>query len=407
MSSLLNRKYGSRLECLYYILQSCYKKYGTTKKFSANSLKYDDNDEFNVHYCCKLTTDFLGKQKCCPFLQNPLDLSKCYATQSVESDSTKSKAVSDICGSLEALGFIKRISSASDRVASYRITDSGEEWAKSNFYSQRWEEIALKGVLSYGLIIGFLAAVKDQPQNFTLSKIYLGYPQTEETVDYSDESGNVHTVDISTGSQKDSVTRTRSRVIGWCVSVGLIEPVNVKCDSEQTLAHLKYRDFLNQKELTARSFKKTDLTEKIFDKKFHVDNPLAYSRLHKSVRAMRENGGEILRKATMESNDKILNRRFVFTYVLNHYSKANKGVDFNKLVTAMDNHRESFFNPDNDASAIMASESQIANFAGIPFTEDNGILTPLTKINEEVLCEDAPLSIVELANTIIKELNQK
>ena len=31
MALLLNRKYGSRLECLYYILTSCYKKYGVTK----------------------------------------------------------------------------------------------------------------------------------------------------------------------------------------------------------------------------------------------------------------------------------------------------------------------------------------------------------------------------------------
>ena len=38
-----------------------------------------------------------------PYLVNPLNLSKCYATQSVDSDSTKSKAVSDIAVHLKLL----------------------------------------------------------------------------------------------------------------------------------------------------------------------------------------------------------------------------------------------------------------------------------------------------------------
>ena len=104
MALLLNRKYGSRLECLYYILTSCYNKFGTSNVFSLKDLKYDDDDSKNVHQYCQQLQNILGRQ-CCPYLNNPLSLSKCYATQSVDSDSTKSKAVSDIGGSLEALGF--------------------------------------------------------------------------------------------------------------------------------------------------------------------------------------------------------------------------------------------------------------------------------------------------------------
>ena len=400
MAILLNRKYGSRLECLYYILQSCYKKFGTTQSFCLNDFKYNDDDNTNVHNYCKLTTNFLGTPRC-PFLTNLLDNSKCYATQSTESDSTKSKAVSDIGGSLEALGFIKRINAHL-----YQVTDSGEKWANSDFYSQEWEDIARKGVLSYGLIIGFLSALREQPKIFSLSKIYLGYPQTEETVIYHDVSGTKHIVDISTSSEPDSVTRTKSRVVGWCISVGLIEPIGVSGDSTETLAHLKYRKFLNEKRLTVRTFKKSDTLENIFNSKLYVDNPLAYSRLHKSVKAMRENGGEILRLATLKCNDKILNRRFVFTYVLNHYSKVNTSVDFEKLVDSMNKFSDSFFTPNNDAFAIMSTESQIADFAGIPFIDNSGMLTPLTTINENVLCEDAPSSIVKLAKEIIKLMEE-
>ena len=108
MALLLNRKYGSRLECLYYILKAQYAKYGTASAFDLSNFKYDPDDLDNVHAYCELLQDVLG-MPCCPYLKNPLDLSKCYATQSVDSDTTKSKAVSDIGGSLEALGFITRI----------------------------------------------------------------------------------------------------------------------------------------------------------------------------------------------------------------------------------------------------------------------------------------------------------
>lgn len=398
MAILLNRKYGSRLECLYYILKSCYAKNGTTKQFGLRDFKFDFDDEYNVHEYCQLTTDLLGIQ-CCPFLVNPLDVSKCYATQSLESDSTKSKAVSDIGGSLEALGFIERISSRA-----YRITKAGENWVKSDFNSEKWENIAREGVLSYGLAIGFLSVIRNLPETFTSAPIYLGYPQTEETVRYIDEDHNAHVVDISTGSETDSVTRTKSRIIGWCITVGLIEPVGVAGLAGETLAHLKYRDFLNQKELTTRKFKKTPLFNEVFAKKRHVDNPLAFSRLHKLVRAMRENGGEILRKATMQCNDKILNRRFVFTYALNKCSIANKGLDFDRLIERMIAYGDYFFTPENDEYTIMASECQIADFAGIPFEERDGILFPLTTISEKVLCEDAPANIIQIAKKIVAEL---
>ena len=120
MAKLLNRKYGSRLECLYYILTSCYKKFNTTKTFELKDLKYDEKDKENVHHYCKQLKNILEIQYC-PYLINPLNLSKCYATQSVDSDSTKSKAVSDIGGSLEALGFIIRVDRRKYKVSKEEI----------------------------------------------------------------------------------------------------------------------------------------------------------------------------------------------------------------------------------------------------------------------------------------------
>lgn len=398
MALLLNRKYGSRLECLYYILTSCYNKFGTTDTFALKDLKYDDNDDKNVHHYCQQLQNILGRQ-CCPYLNNPLNLSKCYATQSVDSDSTKSKAVSDIGGSLEALGFITRIDKRK-----YKVSTEGEKWVKSDFNSKEWEDIARKGVLSYGVIIGFLNKISELPDEFSYQGLYLSYPHTTETVLYTDPNGVSSYIDISTDSQRDSNTRTMSRLIGWCVAVGLIEPKGVT-GTTSSLSHIKYRDFLNKEELTVRNFKKTTLCKNLFDHKLEVANPLSYSRLHKNAESMRENGGEDLRNATLQNKQKILDRRYVFVYVLNYYSKLNKAMDFEKLVQAMEKYSASFFADGNNASAIMESECEIGDIAGIPFIiENNTMFKAKTTIDERILNEDAPAASVKLAKKIIDEM---
>lgn len=398
MALLLNRKYGSRLECLYYILTSCYKKFGTTNTFALKDLKYDEADDKNVHQYCQQLQNILGRQ-CCPYLDNPLNLSKCYATQSVDSDSTKSKAVSDIGGSLEALGFITRVDKRK-----YKVSAEGEKWVTSDFNTKEWEDIARKGVLSYGVIIGFLNKIAELPDDFTYQGLYLSYPHTSETVLYTNPDGVSSYIDISTDSQRDSNTRTMSRLIAWCVAVGLIEPKGVTGTSS-SLAHIKYQDFLNKEELTVRNFKKTALCKTLFDHKLYVANPLSYTRLHKNAESMRENGGEDLRNATLENKPKILDRRYVFVYALNYYSKLNQPLDFEKLVRAMENHSNSFFSAGNDASTIMESECEIGDITGIPFTiENDTMFKAKTTINEKVLNEDAPAASIKLAKIIVEEM---
>lgn len=395
MSLILNRKYGSRLECLYYILKSAYNKYGTNTTFSLSDLKYDDNDIYNVHQYCQLLIDIIDR-KCCPFLTNPLNNSKCYATQSKLSDSTKSKAVSDIGGSFEALGFVCR------NKRNYKITPLGEKWVKADFFSKEWEDIAREGVLSYGLVIGFLNIIKGLPENFSTSGIYLGYPHTDEKIKYID-NGIEKIINLSTDSQKDSNTRTLSRIIGWCVCVGLIEPL-INCSSEQ-LSHIKYRSFLNNSELNTKKFKKTNLYYNFIKEKHYVKNPLSYSHLHKNVASLRENGGEDLRRLTLKYNSNILNRRFAFVYILNIYSQKNMKLNINKLINCMFKYKDFFFIDGNDIFDIMMSECKIAYITGIPFEiENDNYLIPLSIINEKVLLEDAPKEIIDVVKRIIIDL---
>lgn len=401
MALLLNRKYGSRLECLFYILKSCHAKFGTDKEFRLKDLKYDEEDKCNVHKYCKLL-QLVVERKCCPYLVNPLNSSKCYATQSVDSDSTKSKAVSDIGGSLEALGFIYR--SGKNK---YKVSETGAKWADTDFESEEWEIIAREGVLSYGVAVGFLSKIEELPDIFTNQGLYLSYPDTTEMVNYVDGDGNEIRISLSTNSQRDSNTRTISKLIAWCVAVGFIEPVGVKGENS-SLSHIRYREFLNKGELTIRKFKKTDICKHIFDKKFLVNNPLSYARLHKNVGSLRENGGKALRRATMEYIENILNRRYLLVYALNFYSEKNESLDLKHLVKIMEKNPDKFFSSGNDAYTLMQSESEIADITGIPFKADSkGRLWAKTTINIDILSEDAPNEVIRLAEGITEEMEKE
>ena len=393
MSMLLNRKYGSRLECLFYILQSLYAKYGTTHSFGLQNIKFDDNDKFNVHHFCNKLTTCVG-MNCCPYLINPLNRSKCYATQSVESDTTKSKAVSDVGGSLEALGFITRESRNL-----FKISKNGELWLNTNFGTTQWQEQALNGVLSYGPIIGLLHKILSEPETFSCTGLYVGYPRTEEKVVYEDR-----TIYLSTDSQRDSNTRTLSRLIGWCVAVGIIEPETAEIN-DSPVAYIKYKQFLDAPELTIRRFRKTDIFKAIWEKDIFVQNPLSLSRLHKNVGSLRENNIEILRQLTMQYNDRILNRRFVFVCALNYCKGNNRTLNIHKLVEIMLQNADLFFIPGNDPFITMESESAIADLVGIPFDiAKDGSLSPLATLNVSVLEEDAPENIVNITQQIISKL---
>jgi len=173
------------------------------------------------------------------------------------------------------------------------------------------------------------------------------------------------------------------------------------------LPHIKYKKFLNEKRLNVRKFVKTDLCKRLLDKKIYVANPLSYARLHKEVRSLRENNGEVLRNATMANISKILARRFVFVYVLNYFSKKNKEVFFPALMECMEDYSNYFFTPKNEHYSVMRSEIKIANLAGIPFDEHDNYMYPLTIINDDVLCEDAPFEIKNLADTIAIKLEEK
>ncbi len=384
MALLLNRNY-SRPECMFYILKAAYANYGT-KPFPMNGLKYDPAIN-NSHNHCQLLVNRLNT-KYCPYLDNPLNKSFCDATQSIFSDTTKSKAISDIARSLEALGFILQ-----NQNNKFTITEEGVSWVNSQFKSDKWHEHFRDGVLSYGLTIGLVFTAMQLASPFDASKIYLGYPDTNDPIK------------LSTGTTRDANTRTVSKIVNWCVAAGILQPYN-NANESNDLPHIYYRSFINNKRLITRLFKITEYGKNVLQKKIYVNNPLSYLHLNKNVGSLRDRGIEDLRNKTIKYNYLILNRRYVFVTVLNYASANNKVVNLYKLVSKMVEYSEYFFLPDSNALEIMQSESDIAKIVGIPFKydEDTLDLLPLTNVNQSVLNMEAPEHIISLAKKIYEEI---
>lgn len=410
MSRLVNRKYSSRMECVYYIFKSAYAKFGTNTSFTMQQIKFDEEDKFNTHRYCQLLQD--GWVKHCPYLENQFDVSKCYATQSVVSDSTKDKAVSDIIRTLEGIGFVINIGGSY-----FKITTKGEQWVNSEFGSTEWQSLLDEAVLSYGPFVGFIYKIKACNSNIVnLNDIFIGYPNTKENVKL--DNGNEYiteerteyiTVELSEGSQKDSVTRTRSKLVSLGVSTGLILPPN--SDENNEPSYLQNRDFINKKKLSIRKVKITKKMLEILSRKLYVEHPLSYNHLVKEGKSLRENGIQIIREATLNYESIIKQRRFVIVDLLNRASKINSLIDLMSLFNAMSEYKSQIFVEKDDSKhlSILHSELDIANLAGIPFNilTDNGkiLLKPLTEINEKELRKEAPEEAIKLANLIWEKIN--
>lgn len=386
MALLLNRKYGSRIECLHSILKTIHAQ-GKSNEFQLNDLKYDSTNEVTILDNCPLLKENLGYYYC-PYLDNSLDNATCYATQSVESDSTKSKAVSDTAGSLEALGLIRKNKDF------YEITDLGIEFVETDYLSNAMEKIIEKAVLSYGPILGLLhTAYVQQGVKFKSSKIYVGYPKTKEPIS-----------NLKLGSTNDSVSRTRSKLISWCLTAGFIELV--KQPLSNIPAHKLYRDILNKKILNEYNFNITSKTVKIFKSTPYIENPLFYSRLNKNVGSKRERNGAAERNSEKEVNPKLLMRRYFLIKLLNYASNNNLKVSFNNLVNLFRSSPifEELVLDKNKIENMIASELEIGRIVGLPFEIiDDKFIKPISIINESVLEIDAPTCVIQNINDYIKE----
>jgi phage baseplate assembly protein W len=390
MSYLLNRNPAARIECLHALVKFIYAKFGTYQSFSMKSVKFK-REEKNIHEFCSLLIDSPLGTKYCPYKQNPLDDAGCSLTNGVDEDTTKSKEVSNTINALHALDFVKRDNNK------IQLTTSGIAFAKAKYGSKDMQQIIKDAVLKYGPIIGVLKQICKTTKvgaNFSSADIEVGYPNTSEIVKFKE-----YNVTLSSGSQKDSNTRTRSCLLAWLTAAGFIRPINLHPLENGEYAHSKYKDFVNRSHRGERTYV---LVESIdFDnKKIITQKPLDYSNLTKLTAALRENNMSIVREATMQYETRINNRRFAIIYFLNESYKKGKLLSFDNLITFFHLHNDTFVITDDDLQSVIQNELSIADMAGIPFDiiESNGVLylKPLAGINMDELSSTAPENLITI-----------
>lgn len=397
MAYLINRNAPARLTCLHNLCNFIADKYEVGQEFSMKDIKYNPSCINIFDHCNLLITVPNTIIKYCPYKENPLNKSGCSLTNAIESDSTKSKEVSNTVNALHALGFLFR-----DKRKIY-LTEEGKRFADTSYETMEMLSLIRKAVLRYGVFVGLLAQIHlHQNDDFDTNLIQLGYPNSKEKIQTSEGS-----VLISSGSEKDSNTRTKSCLLAWGVTCGFFIPKELYQPTidANTLNHVYTSSYILSKSRSLNAYQKLNLPEDIFNSDFIVERPLSYNNLTKNTGALRENNQEKIRKLTLKFEPIIQNRRFAIVYALNQAFLHNKTLNLNALVKFMFNNKDYFMvDIQSDLktfTTLISKELTIAFMVGIPYKILPGQhLKPLTGINLKELNSGAPKELIELMDSL-------
>lgn len=389
MAYLINRNPPARIECLHNLCKFIYSKYGVENNFYMKDIKYNANDKNIFSHCNLLITNTLLNLKYCPYKNNPINKSGCSLTNGIIDDSTKSKEVSNTVNALNALGFLNR------QGRKISLTKAGEQFSKTDFSSKKMLLIIQEAVLNYGMFIGILAQLKLLIKNdFDTNEIILGYPISDEKI----ITDGVE-IKISSGSERDSNTRTKSCLLAWGVSSGFFVPkdLNKNKNSVIELYQISTRDYILSKNRNLRKYTILNLPEFIFEKNYIVSNPLNYDNLTKNTGALRENNQAKIRELTLLVEPKIKNRRYSIVYALNFAYVNQMDLNFNKLINFVSKYPNQFVVNESSFVDVMYSDLNIAFMVGVPFKVlKNGNLKPLVGINMLEVNKGAPQNLLDI-----------
>lgn len=257
-------------------------------------------------------------------------------------------------------------------------------------------------VLGYGVYVGFIFKCFSLINNDgTLNKndVEIGYPSTHETL-----SAGGRNVPLSTGSQRDTIVRTRSTLFAWAITTGFALPSGFSIPNDKSKWHVETIVEIKKQKWPWTKLKMF-VDNSLFDGSHTVDRPLSYRWMTKSTKALRERGQENIRGLSMREENTVKNRRFAIVYGLALVSSNNNLLNYKKFVSHLSDHPDLFVINSNDFERVMQIEKEIAIVAGIPYSEKNEILKPLTRINLDYLKKDAPKEVMNVVEDIITKIN--
>lgn len=398
MAYLINRNPSARLICLHALTSYLAKRF-SNGKFRLNDLKYDATSTTNVHQTCRLLVKLPAVNfPVCPYLDNPLSQAKCYLTQSIQEDKQKSKSASDAFNALEGLGLINRDGNLGC------LTNDGLQFARNDYFSSNTSTLIRQAVMKYGPFWSLLFLCNKHKNHENLVKredIRIGYPETQEILMRSGRS-----IVLSTGSQADTVKRTRSVLFAWGVTAGFLLPTGRPSPKGDSLWHVELLPFIRDEKWSIHSYK-VFIDDSLIRSKPYVERPLGYTAMTKSTKVLRERNQEEQRGATLAVEGVVKNRRFAISYLLALASEQGTGVHFDRLLTGLASYESLFVIDKVNFARVMRSELEIAFPTGIPFYEENRVLFPLTRLNIEELTLGAPKQVIGALRNVSKGVMSK
>ena len=398
MSALVNRVPVGRIISLHTELKYLYWKF-KENPFTLQQMKFDSSspktqlDFFPLTISNSKYGQYNGKYD--PYLDNPLDRAGFHLTQGIERDSQKSKAASVCFDALEGLGWIERLNDGQGK-----ITNLGHEIAKLEYTDKKFLPITKNSVLNYGPFIGFLFECLNKSKNgvFHRSDVVIGYVNTGEILKIDNRS-----IPLSFGSQDDSITRTRSVLVAWAMTIGCIWPVGEKVPTDPSVWHVGALRLIKEKNWPWSKFKVLIPSDFFTLETITVNHPLSYKWMTKSTKALRERGQATIRMATLKMEERVKNRRFAIVYSIALAASRKQKVDFNLLIKEMKKYPKLFVIESNSFNHIMALELKTAIISGAIFFRNKEYLIPLANCNLKHISIGAPKKIL----TVIKGMTSK
>lgn len=399
MSTLVNRVPTGRIVSLHAEL--CYLHWRfKDAAFSLKEMKLDPTlektqlDFFPLAISNPKYGRYNGKYD--PYLDNPLDKAGFHLTQSTERDSQKSKSVSECFSALEGLGWIARTEGNKGV-----ITKVGKDAIQLNYSDPSFIKILRKSVLNYGPFIGLLFECYKKSINSKIKRnqIIIGYTNTNETLEVAGQL-----IPISTGSQDDSITRTRSTLLAWAMTAGYVWPVGHTMPSRSGW-HNEALILLKHKKWTWTEF--IVFVSDVFESenKIVIGRTLTYNSMTKSTKALREKGQDKIRSATLQIESKLKNRRFALIYILALCAKNTKRFKVKDLITSLLEFPDYFvINKKEFSKVILMELDQMSVTSGIVFVEDHGTIKPLVSCDIDYLKSDAATELVDTLNNIYQRI---
>lgn len=396
MASLINRVPTGRVISLHSELKYLHWRFGE-REFSLTQMKLDSTlektqlDFFPLAVSHETYGRYNGKYD--PYLINPLDPGGFHLTQSVERDTQKSKSVSECAVALVGLGWIIKTSEGK-----FHLTSLGVTVAELDYDSSRFYDLFKSSAMNYGPFVGCLYEAFEKASNSEVKKsdVIIGYPNTGEGVIDTDGARVV----LSVGSQKDSLTRTRSALFAWGMTAGFLWP------TEKTKPVSNFpSEALKLLKLKSWSWSKysVEFDRSLFED-LSIERTLDYSSMTKSTKALRERGQATVRSSTMVAEAVVKNRRFAIIYTLAFAKSQESEVSFSKMLSSMQNRTAQFFVEPANARYVLQKDLAIAISSGILFEQNGDRLIPITSTDLVKLLSSAPENLRQLFTDFANEV---